>query len=142
MTEPNRKNRERTKPFMEHPTGQFATAVDAMANAIQRLRLIPEWNSWITFCAQGAGQHENSYHLAEIRMRRESINPGILIDVDLVARAAQVEKSCIVRTDHLYELLGTTPLEVARIFDAIFRGHHGIRPHVDEGDDYAIGAEW
>jgi hypothetical protein len=31
---------------------------------------------------------------------------------------------------------------VAQILDAIFREHFGIRPFPDEGDDYAVGAEW
>ena len=26
--------------------------------------------------------------------------------------------------------------------DAIFRHHFGLRPFADEGDDYAVGAEW
>jgi hypothetical protein len=127
---------------MEHPTGQFTTAVEAMADAIQRLRMLPEWNEWIVFCAQGAGQHENSYHLGEIRMRRESIDPGIPIDVETIAKAAQVETSSIVGVEEIYKLPGSTPLEAARILDAIFRNHLGIRPFAGEGDDYAIGAEW
>lgn len=76
MPETHLRGRARPKPFMEHPTGQFATAVEAMADAIQRLRALPEWDNWITFCAQGAGQHENSYHLGEIRMRRGLIDTG------------------------------------------------------------------
>jgi hypothetical protein len=127
---------------MEHPTGEFATAVRAMADAIQRLRILPEWNEWITFCAQGAGPHEDSYHLGEIRMRRESIDPGSPIDTELIAKAAQVQMSNIVEGEGIYELSDTTPLEAARILDAIFRNHLKIRPFADEGDDYAIGAEW
>jgi hypothetical protein len=33
-------------------------------------------------------------------------------------------------------------MQVALILDAIFRHHFGIRPFPDEGDDYAVGAEW
>ena len=32
--------------------------------------------------------------------------------------------------------------EAARVMNTIFRHFLGIRPHIDEGDDYAIGAEW
>jgi hypothetical protein len=127
---------------MEHPTGQFATALEAMADAIQRLRVLPEWNEWIVFCAQGAGHNENSYHLGEIRMRRESIDPGIPIDVEAIAKASQVQKSSIVGDGGIYKLSGATPLEAARILDAIFRNHLKIRPFADGGNDYAIGAEW
>jgi hypothetical protein len=127
---------------MEHPSGQFTTAVEAMADAIQRLRTLSEWNNWITFCAQGAGQHENSYHLGEIRMRRGLIDTSTPIDIESVAKAAQARTSSIVGQDGIYQLSGTTPLEAARILDSIFRNHLKIRPHADQGDDYAIGAEW
>lgn len=136
------KGRARPEPFMEHPTGQFATPVEAMTDAIQRLRMLPDWNDWITFCAQGAGQHENSYHFGEIRMRRESIDPGIPINVEATAKAARVHVSSIVGDEATYKLPGTTPLEAARIVDAIFRNDLQIRPFPDEGDNYAIGAEW
>ena len=43
-------------PFMEHPSGDFETAVDATADAIKRLRALPEWRNWITFCAQRYGR--------------------------------------------------------------------------------------
>jgi len=127
---------------MEHPTGQFATAVEAMSDAIRRLRALPEWNNWITFCAQGAGHNENSYHLGEIRMRRGWIDPGISINVELIANAGQVQTSNFAGDDGIYQLRGTSPLDTARIFDAIFRYQLGIRPFPNEGDDYAIGAEW
>jgi len=127
---------------MEHPTGDFATAVEATADAIQRLRLLPEWNEWIDFCAQGEGHREDSYHFGEIRMRRDSIVPGIPIDVEAIAKAARVQSSSIVGDEGFYMLSGTTPPEAARILDAIFRHHLKIRPFADEGDDYAIGAEW
>lgn len=130
------------EPFMEHPTGQFETAVEGMADAIQRLRALPEWRNWITFCAQGAGRDENSYHLGEIRIRREWIDTGIPIDMELIANTAQVSKINIAGGDGVYQLPGTSPLEVARILDTIFRNHLGIRAFPDEGDDYAIGAEW
>jgi len=141
MPEAHLKGRARPKPFMEHPTGQFATSIEAMADAIQRLRMLPEWSRWITFCAQGAGQDENSYHLAEIRMRRGSIDTNIPIDVELVAKAAQIQASRIDGEGGIYRLSGTTPLDAARTLDSIFRHHLKIRPHAEE-DDYAIGAEW
>src|SRR5437868_12622246 len=76
-TQPTTKNqapagRSRTvdEPFLEHPTGEFKTAVDAMANAIERLRALPQWKDWITFSAQGMGSRTDSYHSAEIQMRK------------------------------------------------------------------------
>ncbi len=58
------------KPFLVHPSGDFETAVDAMADAIKRLRALPEWDKWITFQAQGEGGRVDSYHFAAIRMRQ------------------------------------------------------------------------
>ena len=130
-------------PFMEHPTGEFNSAVDAMVDAIKRLRALPEWNEWITFCAQGAGQDEDSDHLAEIRMRKDELRLDEPIDGDSVIRHAGVPPSSLTRTgENNYSIANASPADAARIMDAIFRHHLGIRPHADEGDDYAIGAEW
>jgi len=37
---------------MEHPTGEFDSALDAMEDAVGRLRELNGWDQWITFCAQ------------------------------------------------------------------------------------------
>ncbi len=84
-----------TTPFMEHPTGQFKSAVDAMASAIKRLRALPECNDWITFCAQGAGHDEDSDHMAEIRVRRDELQVDKPLDVESVTRLAGVSASCL-----------------------------------------------
>jgi hypothetical protein len=55
-------------PFMEHPTGTYPTAIDAMEEAISRLRALAEWNRWITFCAQGEGASPGSVHFTEVRL--------------------------------------------------------------------------
>ena len=128
---------------MEHPTGQFATATGAMADAIDRLRALPKWNEWISFNAQGAGEQEDSYHFGEIRVLRDLIDPGVPIDIEMIASTAHVETSRITRRDDgIYRLSHTTSLDVAQILDAIFRKTLDIRPFEDEDDDYAIGAEW
>jgi hypothetical protein len=44
-----------------------------MADAIKRLRALPEWDNWITFHAQGMGSRVDSYHFAAIRMRQGEI---------------------------------------------------------------------
>ncbi len=129
-------------PFMEHPTGQFKSAVDAMADAIRRLRALPEWNGWITFCAQGAGHDEDSDHFAEIRMRRDELQLEQQIDIDSITRQAGVPAGSLVKTDGGYSIAGASPADAARVMDAIFRLTMGIRPHADQGNDYAIGAEW
>lgn len=141
-------------PFMEHPTGEFATAVDAMADAITRLRALPEWNKPITFHAQGMGPRVDTCHFASIRMRHGEItfpvqtNPlagaekKIELDTQAVTRQAGAPDSCLIRTEVGYSVERATPMQAARIMDVIFRRNLGIRPHTGEHNDYAIGAEW
>lgn len=132
------------RPFMEHPSGEFETAVDAMADAIKRLRALPEWGKWITFNAQGMGGRVDSYHFAAIRMRKGEIAFEKPLDVDIqkVTKQADVPESSLFKTEGGYSVAKATPIEAARIMDVIFRQYLGIRPHTGEGNDYAIGAEW
>jgi hypothetical protein len=130
---------------MEYPSNEpFDGVVEAMADAISRLRALPEWAKWITFEAQGMGSREDSYVYAAIQMRGSEIRlvKRRLLDLDLLAKRARVPR------DYLSQLSGTTytlgratPKQTARLLDAIFRLHFGIHPHPDE-DDYAVGAEW
>jgi len=52
------------KPFMEHPTGGFDSAVEAMEDAVRRLRQLRNWRQWITFGAQGEGHGPDGYEFA------------------------------------------------------------------------------
>jgi hypothetical protein len=133
-----------TRPFMEHPSGEFGTAVDAMADAIMRLRSLAQWDEWITFCAQGMGARVDSYRMADIRMRRNLIHlkSAAPIDVAAIVSLACVSQSCLAKDEGFYSLANASPQEAARVMDTIYRHHMGIRPHTGEGNDYAIGAEW
>lgn len=75
-------------------------------------------------------------------MLRDELELKALVDVDLITRRADVQSMCLVERGGHYVLSGTSPIQAARILDAIFRTCMGIRPHTGEGDDYAIGAEW
>jgi hypothetical protein len=140
-------------PFMSHPSGDFETVVDAMADTIKRLRALPEWDNWITFCAQGMGPRVDTYHFASIRMRQGEITFRVqtntlawtekTLEVDIpVTKRAGVPESCLSKTGTGYSVGKATPIQAARIMDVIFRQYMGIGPHTGEGDDYAIGAEW
>jgi hypothetical protein len=132
------------EPFMEHPTGDFESAVDAMADAIERLRALPKRDEWITFNAQGMGDRGDSYHFAEIRMRQGEIafeNP-LDVDIQKVTKQAGVPESCLSKTEGGYSVATATPIQAARVMDVIFRHYLGIRPHTGEENDYAVGAEW
>jgi hypothetical protein len=142
------------RPFMEHPSGEFETPVDAMADAGKRLRALPEWDKWITFCAQGMGSRVDSYHCASIRMRQGDImfmvqtntlawtEKKLELDIQEVTKRADAPESCLSKTEAGYSVGKATPIQAARIMDVIFRQYMGIRPHTGEGDGYGIGAEW
>ena len=129
-------------PFMEHPSGEFDSAVEAMADAIERLRALPEWNDWITFCAQGMGPRVDTYHMADIRLRRDELELYAPLNVKSVTELAGVPQSSLGAVGRNYSVAKASPLEAARVMNAIFRHFLGIRPHPGEGDDYAIGVEW
>ena len=131
------------EPFMEHPTGKYATAIDAMEEAISRLRALPEWNQWITFCAQGEGSSPESVHFAEVRLLSEILEAGGPVDVARITAQARVSRRALTEAGHTrYSIAAATPREAARILDALFRHQLGIHPFPDENNDYAVGAEW
>jgi len=141
------------EPFMEHPSGaDYESVVEAMADAITRLRALPKWAQWIAFQAQGMGPRDDSYHFADILMLHERIKLGksVPVDLGLVARRARVPRAYLSEVGrNTYSLGKANPRQAARILDVIFRHYLGIRPHPDEDgdvdleeDDYAVGAEW
>jgi hypothetical protein len=130
-------------PFMEHPTGDFDSAVAAMEDAVRRLRELPKWEQWITFSAQGEGHRPDSYEFAEVRMLRDQLDVGEKpLDIPRVIQAARTGAPSLVADGTQYSVAAASPREAAQILDAIFRHHFGLRPFADEGDDYAVGAEW
>ncbi len=131
------------EPFMEHPSGEFDTVVQAMEDAVKRLRELRTWDRWITFSAQGEGAGPDSYEFAEVRMLRDTIDVGDKpVDTESIIQAAGTGAASLVKAAAQYSVAGASPREVAQILDALFRRHFGIRPFADEGDDYAVGAEW
>ena len=130
-------------PFMEHPSGDFDSAVDAMTDAIARLRALLDWSAWITFCAQGCADRVDTYSFQEIRMRGDEIQvDGGALDIARVCETAAISPQSLVRTNSHYRLNELSPRDTARLFDSIFRLHYGLIPHANEDPDYAVGAEW
>ena len=142
------------RPLVEHPSGDFETAVEAMAFAITSLRALPVWDKWVTFCAQGMGPRVDTYYFASIRMRQGEITlleeantlastqKPLELDIKSVTNRLGVPKSCLSKTEAGYSVSKATPNQAARLMDVIFRQYMGIRPHTGEGDDYALGVEW
>jgi hypothetical protein len=131
-------------PFMEHPTGKFPSAIDAMEDAVTRLRRPPDWDRWITFSGQGQGGRVDSYEFFEVRMLGDKLDVGDQpLDLARIVQAARVKESSLTAADAHYSVATASPREVAQILDAIFRNHFGLRLHDDRTqDDYAVGAEW
>ena len=128
---------------MEHPSGEFNSAVDAMEDAVLRLRKLRSWEQWITFGAQGEGHGPDSYEFAEVRMLRDKLDVGDKpLDVPRIVQAAGTGASPLVAEGAQYSVAAASPREVAQLLDAIFRHHFGLRPFADEDNDYAVGAEW
>jgi hypothetical protein len=88
------------------------------------------------------GPRIDTYHMAEISMRRDELKLDAPLDVKSVIEFAGVPPSSLGAVDNNYSVAKASPLEAARVMNAIFRHFLGIRPHTGEGDDYAIGAEW
>src|SRR5215469_15402064 len=86
-----------TGPFMEHPTGDFKSAVDAMEDAVHRLRGLKNWDKWIAFNAQGEGSEPESEAFAEVRMLQDKLDVGEKpLDVARIVSAAHVGTSSFV----------------------------------------------
>jgi hypothetical protein len=130
------------EPFLEHPTGEHETAIDAMEDVIHRLRLLPDENRWLTLCAQGEGNSPDAIHAVEIRLRRDRLELDGAVDVQKILQQAKARPQALVPDQQLYSVAAATPKEAALILDALFREHFDIRPFADEDGDYAVGAEW
>ena len=130
-------------PFMEHPTGAFRTAEEALGDALERLHALPSWDRWITISAQGMGHREESYEFFEIRVLKNVIDVGAPIgDVPSIIRGAGLDPSFVSHAGGRLELHGVNPKEAARVLDAIFRIHFLLRSFPEDQGDYAVGAEW
>jgi hypothetical protein len=132
------------EPFMEHPSGEHENAIAAMEGAICRLRALPDWNKWITFCAQGEDPaHPGTIKFAEVRLLgNKLVVDEAPLNLTLITQKANAPSGAI-RTDGTdYSITAASPHDVAILLDSIFQHHFGIRPFADEENDYAVGAEW
>jgi hypothetical protein len=132
------------EPFMEHPIGDFGSAVDAMEDAVTRLRQLSNWDRWITFSAQGQGGRVDSYEFFDVRMLGDKIDVGDEpLEIARIVQAARTSESSLAAAGAHYSVAAASPQEVAHILDAIFRHHFGLRLHDDRTrEDYPVGAEW
>jgi hypothetical protein len=131
------------KSFFEQPTGEYATAVDAMESAIVRLRSLQVWDRWITLCAQGEGEQPEAVRFAEVRLLSDILHLAVPLDVEEITALANVPRHALVPGEGgRYSVVQASPREVAQILDAVFRHQLGVRPFADDDGDYAVGGEW
>jgi len=130
---------------MEHPTGEFDTAIQAIRSAMERLDRMDMGDRWITFSGQGQGHRVDSYQIADVKFRDRTFDlvgqavdlTPILDSTGLTRAGVKVETS----PDGRITLPDATPEQLARFLDALFQQHFGITPFEGE-NDYAVGAEW
>lgn len=132
------------KPIVEHPSGDFATAPSAIAEAFQRIELCGETKRWVILSGQGQGWRLDSYKISDVRYRDgEFVFPEPISNVTDIAREVGMDMSTAsTNEDHLrFKIVGATAEQLAAFLDRVYTQHLGIKPH-DGESDYAFGAEW
>jgi hypothetical protein len=133
----------RGAPYLEHPTQEHPTVVDALAAALERRAEWIRTSGRVTLTAQGPGPTLDTYRFASVVLDPDGVDLKCHgVDVDAVARVAGVADNGFPTT-----LDGTrlavpkvAPARLARFLDAYFRHERGIGTFPGEGD-YALGAE-
>lgn len=132
-------------PFMEHPSGKFSTAQEAMASAFARLDSPDMRDRWIVFSGQGQGSRPDAYHIVDVRYSARTFDLGdATVDVLAALSGAGLDPASVgleQLTDGSVKLAKATPTELAKFLNSLLTGQMGIRPF-DGEDDYAVGAEW
>jgi hypothetical protein len=118
-------------------------AVSAMTGAVERLRGLSDWDQWITIFAQGQGCQPGEPQFSEIQMRGHRLDVGARsLNVAGMIQAAGTSAVSLAADGDYYSVAAASAPEVARLLDAIFRHHFGLRPFAGDADDYLVGAEW
>src|SRR4051812_28019729 len=131
------------QPFMEYPSDDYDSSLQAMTSAFERLKSGGYVDRWITFSGQGKGHDEDSEQIEEVNVRGNTLDPrGQTLDLPALLQFAKMQGQIVdVDSEGMVTLPNATPEQMARFLDAVFRKHFGIHPHDDE-NDYAVGAEW
>ena len=132
------------QPFMEYPSDDYDSSLQAMTSAFERLKAGDYGDRWITFGAQGKGHDEDSYQMEDVNVCGNTLDlRGQTLDLPTLLQFAKLQDQVQVEVDPqgMVTLPAATPQQMARFLDAVFQKHFGIHPHDDE-TDYAVGAEW
>jgi|SRR3954467_10836432 hypothetical protein len=131
-------------PFMEYPSDDYESSLQAMTSAFERLRSGGYADRWITFSGQGKGHDEDSDQIEEVNVRGNTLDlRGEKLDLPALVQFSKLQDKVeiAIDPDGMVTLPNATPEQMARFLDAVFQKHFGIHPHDDE-KDYAVGAEW
>lgn len=129
-------------PIVEHPSGEFDSAVDAIAEAFRRIRA-SESSGSIFLCGQGQGSREGSTQVVEVSYRAGTFHfEEAVPDALDYATAAGINPSHVdIRENGAsVRVVDESPERLALFLDSAFRLHFRVRPF-DGEDDYAFGAE-
>lgn len=127
--------------FFEHPSGEFATAREALRAAFEKLLAMKGPTPRLVFVAQGQGSREDSYDIAEVEYEGDSLILELTLDnLKRVAAAAGIAEDDVHLEGDGVDVSRLGAEERARLLDAIFRLQCEIHPF--SGDDYPVGAEW
>lgn len=132
------------EPYMEHPTGRFASALEAITWCITQLHTVDFGERWITFCGQGQAAQPDAIAFADVRYRPYTFDlSGEDVDLNAVMSTAQLDRAlCRIESNNGYIALpDATPDELGRFLNALFLTHYRIMPFAED-NDYSIGAEW
>lgn len=131
------------QPFMEYPSDDYESSLQAMTSAFERLKSGGFADRWITFSGQGKGHDEDSDQVEEVKVRGNTLDlRGQTLDLPALLKFAKMQGQIVdVDSEGMVTLPNAKPDEMARFLDAVFQKHFGIHPH-DDDDDYAVGAEW
>jgi hypothetical protein len=92
---------------MEHPTGDFETAVAAMTDAIARLRQTAVWPAAIVLSAQGYGGKPDTYRFEDVKLQgHTAFVDGCPVDLAAVRARAGVPSAAIVAAKKRFHALG------------------------------------
>lgn len=132
------------EPFLEHPTGEFETALEAIQSAMTRLDAIDMAGSWITFSGQGQGHRPDSYYVVDVEYMDRKFNIGPEpVDLARLLKVSGLDRADLevhATPDGVIEMSDADARQRAIFLDALFQ-QRGVKPF-DGEDDYAVGAEW
>lgn len=132
-------------PFMEHPTGEFSCAMQAIHSAMVRLDKTDMGEHWLEFCAQGQGASPVQIQCESVLFNNRTFDlSGQTVDLELIMNSSGLRDAgvtVVTGSNGNITLAKATPEQLTDFLDTLFKLHFGIKPFEDTRD-YSVGAEW